>query len=358
MSEVKGGGLWLGAAVVLTVPLLVVVLFAGAGTTTTSSASDGGCGAATVATASVPSYSAVPSSVAGYSGVQLQNAAAIVSAGRELGLSARGQAIGVMTAMGESGLRAIDYGDHAGPDSRGLFQQRANGTWGSYADRMSPRTSAANFFKALLRVPGWEQLEPSIAAHRVQGNADPFHYERYWSPAVAVVAALEGVSPASIGGAAACGVAAGSGNDLPWGRGPIGAASPLGMFTRECVDFALWRVNQEFGLSGAPFRFTNASFRGDGVLLGSAVTWRDGWQAKGWPTGKAPQVGAVVWYAPGVGGADSTWGHVAVVKAVNPDGSYVEEGYNGNPAPNDHAYYTRTVQDSTPSLFLYVPVTK
>ena len=342
-----------GLGVVVVAPLLVVVLISGAGTGSRAAAA--GCGTAKASDASFRSPLAVPSSVAGYSEVQLQNAAAIVSAGRALGVSARGLAIGVMTAMGESGLRVIDYGDTAGPDSRGLFQQRGNGAWGSYADRMSPGTSAANFFRALLRVQGWEQLEPSVAAHRVQGNADPFHYEPFWPSAVAVVAALEGLTPVSVGGTGACGSAVGSGDDLPWGHGPVGAVSPLGMFTRECVDFALWRVNQELGSAGAPFRLTNASFRGDGVLLGSAVTWRDGWQAKGWPTGKAPRVGAVVWYAPGIGGADPTWGHVAIVKAVNPDGSYVEEGYNGSPAPDDHAYYTRTVQDSAPSLFLYVP---
>ncbi len=43
------------------------------------------------------------------------------------------------------------------------------------------------------------------------------------------------------------------------------------------------------------------------------------------------------------------------MKAVNGDGSYLEEGYNGNPAPNDHTYYTRKVQNGTPSAFLYLP---
>ena len=42
-------------------------------------------------------------------------------------LSLRDQAIGVMTAMGEYSLQVLEYGDAAGPDSRGLFQQRANG---------------------------------------------------------------------------------------------------------------------------------------------------------------------------------------------------------------------------------------
>src|SRR3712207_8538206 len=57
-------------------------------------------------------------------------------------------------------------GDAAGPDSRGLFQQRDNGAWGSYADRMDPTTSATNFFLALQEVPDWRALPPTIAAHR------------------------------------------------------------------------------------------------------------------------------------------------------------------------------------------------
>ena len=149
---------------------------------------------------------AVPAAVAGYSGTQLVNAALIVNAGQALGLSVRGQTIGVMTAMGESSLTVIDYGDAAGPDSRGLFQQRDNGAWGSYADRMDPTISATNFFRALLAVPGWETLAPTIAAHRTQRNANPDHYTRYWDPAVAVVNSLAGVPvvPGSGGGALAC----------------------------------------------------------------------------------------------------------------------------------------------------------
>lgn len=85
----------------------------------------------------------VPSTpIAGYEHEQLVNAAHIMQAGEALGLSARDQTIGVMTAMGESSLRVLDHGDAAGPDSRGLFQQRDNGAWGSYEDRMDPFISA------------------------------------------------------------------------------------------------------------------------------------------------------------------------------------------------------------------------
>ncbi len=130
--------------------------------------------------------------VAGYTGEQLANAAAIVNAAADLGLDTCAQVVGVMTAMGESSLRVLDHGDAAGPDSRGLFQQRDNGAWGSYADRMDPATSAANFFLALQEVPGWRALPPTIAAHRTQRNADPYHYQRWWDDAVEVVGALAG----------------------------------------------------------------------------------------------------------------------------------------------------------------------
>lgn len=305
-----------------------------------------------------PALDAGSGEIAGYSGVQLANARTIIDAGKAMELSARGQAIGVMTAMGETGLRVLDHGDAAGPDSLGLFQQRGNGAWGSPEDRMDPHTSAADFFNKLEGVQGWEELDPTIAAHRVQRNADPYHYASYWPAATAVVSALEGgVKASDIAGETACTAAEGSGDDLPWGAGPVDATSPDGMFTRECVDFALWRVNQELGSTTFPFKALNATFRPDGKPLGSALTWKDGWDARGWPTGSAPQPGAIVWYAPNVGGAGGL-GHVAVVKAVNEDGTFLEEGYNGNPAPNDHTYYTRTVKDSTPSAFLYVPARK
>ncbi|MGQ0624590.1 MAG: hypothetical protein ACT4PP_08080 [Sporichthyaceae bacterium] len=74
------------------------------------------------------------------------------------------------------------------PDSRGLFQQRANGTWGSYTERMTPPTAAAMFYRALAGVPGWAQMAPTLAAHAVQRGADPFHYAPDWVAAVDLVA--------------------------------------------------------------------------------------------------------------------------------------------------------------------------
>ncbi|WP_229711013.1 CHAP domain-containing protein [Sinomonas atrocyanea] len=323
----------------------VVVLSPGDG-----AAQAAGCGGAAVS----PRISA-PTQAAGFSGEQLANAAVLMDDAKKLGLPVAAQVLVVQAAIGESSLRSIDYTDHTGTVDGvavtiGILQQ--DDSYGPRSDRLDVAKAGTGFLSRLKDVPGWESLEPTIAIHRVQRNADPQHYAKYRDAALEVVQALSGakVSAGECGG----GAASGAGDDLPWGHGPVDVSSDLGMYTRECVDFALWRVNQAYGSTSAPFRFTNSNFRGDGGVLGNAVTWLDGWRAKGWPVGTAPRPGAVVYYAPGVGGSGDQ-GHVAVVKAVDPDGSFLEEGYNGSLPPEDHTYYTRTVQDGTPTAFLYVP---
>ena len=137
----------------------------------------------------------------GYDAEQLHNAAVIVDAGADLGLGARDQTIGVMTAIGESSLRNIDYGDwetsrQRNPDgtptsSIGLFQQQD--WWATRDVRLDPHASATLFFQAMLRKvpdPARTDTEPTIVAHRTQINEDPQHYARYWNDAVRIVAAL------------------------------------------------------------------------------------------------------------------------------------------------------------------------
>ncbi len=131
--------------------------------------------------------------IAGYSQDQLVNAAQIMLAGQKLNLTVRDQQIGVMTAMGESSLRVLGYGDAVGPDSRGLFQQRANGAWGTLADRMDPFISSTNFLRVEATIAGRESMDPTLVAHAVQRNADPFYYTPFWEPAGRIVQALAGV---------------------------------------------------------------------------------------------------------------------------------------------------------------------
>ena len=243
-------------AVVASVPVLALgtvfslLLLGSPSEAATCSPASGSSSAVTIDPASVSD-----TTIAGYDHEQLVNAAQIIAAGKALGLGVRDQTIGVMTAMGESSLRVIDHGDAAGPDSRGLFQQRANGAWGSYEDRMDPYISATNFFTAMItNVPGRESLEPTIVAHRTQRNADPFHYTRYWDGAVAVVEGLSGVdtglSPGTgdqvcTGGTTIGGEVAGTGWAMP-AAGPI--VSRYGMRLHP-ID-KVWRLHSGVDLNG------------------------------------------------------------------------------------------------------------
>lgn len=156
------------------------------------------------APAGVGAGPALVGGVSGFDAEQLKNAQAIMNAAKDFGLPVAAQLIGIQAAVSESNLRVIDYGDGAGPDSRGLFQQRANGAWGSYEDRMDATISATNFFKALQRVEGWEALEPTIAIHRVQRNADPNHYTRFRAEAAEVFKALGGEAGTAIDPSGIC----------------------------------------------------------------------------------------------------------------------------------------------------------
>lgn len=129
--------------------------------------------------------------VEGFDEEQLGNAAQIIAAGVSAGVSLRDQQIAVMTAIGESTLRVLDYGDVAGPDSRGLFQQRDS--WGPLSVRMDAYASAGLFYERLVLVESRDLMAPTLVAHTVQRNADPDHYARFWDAAVRVVAGLSGV---------------------------------------------------------------------------------------------------------------------------------------------------------------------
>ena len=119
---------------------------------------------------------------------QRANAEIIVDAALDRGLGRAGAVIGVMTALTESSLRNLSYGDQAGPDSRGLFQQRS--TWGPLGLRMSPAGSSGLFFNALQAVPGWRSMQPWEAAQVVQRSAfaDGANYRTHYPIAARLVA--------------------------------------------------------------------------------------------------------------------------------------------------------------------------
>lgn len=342
------------AAVAIGLPLaLLMALIFMMGGEASINAAAAACSTSSVDPSAAASASAATAgmTIDGYGPAQLAYAAQIIAAGKALHLSAHAITIGVATAIGESRLQNLDYGDTAGPDSRGLFQQRASQGWGTVAQEMDPVQAATMFFQHLVRVPGYNSEDPSLAIHSVQGNADPTYYDQFWATATDITSTLAGVTTAAIGGPSTCSASNGSGNDLPWKTQTPDTPSPDGMYARECTDFALWRVNEELGYTDpAHLRYTDQNFRGDGQVLGNAADWLTGWQVKGWPTGTTPQVGAIAWWGANAGVGPN--GHVAVVSAINSDGTITVQEYNWTP----YTYDTRTIAGTAPTGYLYVPV--
>jgi hypothetical protein len=129
---------------------------------------------------------------------QAANAALISGEAVKRGLPARAATIALATAMQESKLRNIRYGDEAGPDSRGLFQQRPSQGWGTEEQVMDPHYASGAFYTALVKVPDYEGLEITAAAQQVQRSAFPRAYAQHEGMARAFASALTGQSTAAL----------------------------------------------------------------------------------------------------------------------------------------------------------------
>lgn len=129
---------------------------------------------------------AAPAATAAVGGAQ-GYADAIVAEGLRKGVSKKGILAALATVQVETGFKmyassvdreSLKYrhdavgSDH---DSSGLFQQRANGAWGTVADRMDPAKSAGMFYDQLLKFD-YESMDIGNAAQKVQRSAFPDKY--------------------------------------------------------------------------------------------------------------------------------------------------------------------------------------
>ena len=118
---------------------------------------------------------------------QTNNIALIVAGSIRHGLPARAGTIAIATAIQESSLRNIDYGDR---DSVGLFQQRPSMGWGSVEEIMDPYYSTDKFYNSLKHLDGWQDMEVTVAAQRIQVSGFPDAYAdheeegRLWASAL------------------------------------------------------------------------------------------------------------------------------------------------------------------------------
>ena len=129
---------------------------------------------------------------------QTANAALITAVAVHRGLPPRAASIALATAMQESKLRNLDHGDLAGPDSRGLFQQRPSQGWGTQEQIMDPYYAVNAFYDALVKIPGYESLEITDAAQRVQRSAFPTAYAQHEVMGRSFASALSGQTPEAI----------------------------------------------------------------------------------------------------------------------------------------------------------------
>jgi hypothetical protein len=218
---------------------------------------------------------------------QASNLAVILGVGDRVGIGQPGKVIAVMTAMTESSLRNVDHGDDAGPDSRGLFQQRDG--WGPPALRMDPAGAAELFYAALVNVPGWETMTPWLAAQAVQRSAfaDGENYRKNYAAAVRLAGSTPELGACSTWGAANRGVLPGA--DAAVGRALqlVGSRGYYQLCARLAAD--IWgRPNSGYYSAGEQWKQM--------VVDGNAH-----------PTDRNPPVGALLFWA-----TDGPYGHVAV----------------------------------------------
>jgi hypothetical protein len=154
---------------------------------------------------------------------QRKNATTIIGVGKEMDAPPRAWIVALATAMQESRLRNLTYGDR---DSLGLFQQRPSKGWGTPAQILDPVYSTRTFYTRLLEVDRWDRLPVTVAAQTVQISAFPTAYEQWQGLAAQLVTQLADVGD-------------------PSGCGPGSATLPVGM-ARTAIQFALGEVGKPY----------------------------------------------------------------------------------------------------------------
>ncbi|HEY8982435.1 MAG TPA: C40 family peptidase [Streptomyces sp.] len=181
---------------------------------------------------------------------QVPNAKVIVATGAAMGIPVRGQVVALATALQESGLRNLPYGDR---DSVGLFQQRPSQGWGTVQQILDPTYAATKFYAALRKVPGWESMTVAQAAQATQHSAFPDAYAKWESLATALQHAL---APATTVPAPTAGSCTADGTEfgaIPAGAVPDGYVIPAGApaSVRTAIRWALGQLGTAYQWGGS-----------------------------------------------------------------------------------------------------------
>ncbi|MFG1948014.1 hypothetical protein [Nonomuraea sp. NPDC048826] len=126
---------------------------------------------------------------------QAQIAATIAAVAARRKLPEQAVVIAYATALQESKLYNLDYGDR---DSVGVFQQRESQGWGSKKQIMDPVYATNRFFAALEKVKGYRKMPVAEAAQEVQRSAAGYAYGPHEDEARLLAAAFTGRVPRAV----------------------------------------------------------------------------------------------------------------------------------------------------------------
>ncbi|WP_425587604.1 heavy metal transporter [Streptomyces plumbiresistens] len=197
-----------------------------------------------------------------FSPEQAVNAATIAAVGTGRGMPERAVTIALATALQESALRNIDYGDR---DSLGLFQQRPSQGWGTPKEILDPTYAANSFYKHLAKVPDYTKLPLTVAAQKVQRSGFPTAYAKHEPDAALLAAALTGQSAATL-------TCAGR----PAATQAAGADAVRTALVRDFGQDVLKSASAEVGAEATPTPTPSASRSGSGRTVTLPVTAETG----------------------------------------------------------------------------------
>lgn len=200
---------------------------------------------------------------------QTANAATIAGVAVRRGLPPRAATIAIATAMQESKLVNLAYGDL---DSLGLFQQRPSQGWGTKAEVLDPVHSANAFYDALVKIKGYGSMSITAVAQKVQHSGYPQAYAQHEPQARALASALTGYSPAALSCA------------LDPGHRPAGSAGP-------------GRLRQAMAREQPPLRSTPLAGRAGTRVRTSAGA--SAWAFAQWAVARSDQLGVARVYVDG-----------------------------------------------------------
>ncbi|MGW0859072.1 hypothetical protein [Streptomyces sp. NPDC002690] len=229
---------------------------------------------------------------------QAGNAATIAAVGAARGMPERAVAIALATAIQESQLRNIDYGDL---DSLGLFQQRPSQGWGTSAQIQDPVYSSGKFYEHLAKISHYEDLPLTEAAQRVQRSGFPEAYAKHEPDAILLASALTGRIPASVNCAAPVTTTAAAPGDpdrlrselvRDFGKGVLPAGEPAEPAASHTVAVPV-RATDTKGATDAKdgADAKNGAGAGDARDTAATTAAQRGWSLAHWAVARAADLG-------------------------------------------------------------------